>query len=120
MQSYGQFLKGLEIATKILHERNEPVTIFLRLTESIKSNSTNRFLQQKPVLRNLTYQKAGELQRNGHLVAGLTGLTGNEEVDSAAKSRAQRGGKQAERWSSALFQCSWHTICRELHLGIPY
>ena len=101
-------LKGLEIALKILHERDAPVTIFcesqkaLEVIQQIDSCNENRFL------RNPIYQKAAELQRNGYLVTirwipGHTGLTGNEKADSAAKNRVQRGGKQAKRWSSLAY-----------------
>ena len=59
-------------------------------------------------MRNLIYQKAGDLQRNRHLVTirwipGHSDIMGNEKADSAAKKRAQRGGKQAERWSSLAY-----------------
>ena len=101
-------LKALEVALKVLDKKEAPVTIFcdsqraLRTIQSTASCNKNRFL------RNLIYHKAGKLQRDGHLVAirwipGHSGLTGNEKADLAAKTRAQRGGRQAERWSSLAY-----------------
>lgn len=75
-------LKGLEIAIKILHERDAPVTIFC------DSQKASKAIQQIDSCN-------AELQRNGHLVTirwilGHAGLTGNEKADSAAKNRAQK------------------------------
>lgn len=68
-------------------------------------------MPRKPVfefLRSLIYQKAGELQDNGHPITfrwipSHSGLIGNEKADLAAKNRAEKGGGLTERWSSLAY-----------------
>ena len=101
-------LKGLEIALKILHKKDAPVTIFCDSQKALKAIRRVDSCNDNQFLRNLIYQKAGELQRNGHLVTiqwipGHSGLPGNKKADSAARNWAQRGGKQAKRWSSLAY-----------------
>ena len=82
-----------------------PVTIFcdsqeaLRVIEHPPSHKRNRFL------RGSIYEKTKRLESNGHHVTirwipSHSGIAGNEKADQAAKNRAERGGQQAERWSS--------------------
>ena len=84
--------KGFETASKILNNRNMPVTIFCDLQKALKAiqHTDNTHYNENWFLRNLTYQKAKELRRNGHLVAirwvpGHSGLIGNEKADFAAR-----------------------------------
>ena len=81
------------------------ITIFcdtqkaLNAIQHFSSHKENRFL------RGQIYHKAKKLQSKGHSVVfrwvpGHTGLVGNEKADLAARNKAERGGKQAERWSS--------------------
>lgn len=54
------------------------------------------------------YCKAEKLQINGHSIVfrwiqDHSGFIGKEKVDLAAKNRAERGGKQVERWSSLAY-----------------
>ena len=37
------------------------------------------------------------------ITPGHSGLEGNKKADLAAKSRAEKGGRQAERWSSIAY-----------------
>lgn len=101
-------MEGLATALRVLNERDAPVTIFCDSQKALIAIQHATSCNENRFLRNLIYQKAGDLQRNGHLVAirwipGHSGLTGNEKADLAAKNRAQRGGKQAERWSSLAY-----------------
>lgn len=59
-------------------------------------------------MRGLIYEKAEKLGNNGHNVAirwipGHSGLIGNEKADQAARNKAERGGRQVERWSSLAY-----------------
>ncbi len=54
------------------------------------------------------YGKARELQESGHStvfrwIPAHSGLIGNDKAHLAAKSRTERGGKQAESWSSLAY-----------------
>ena len=90
--------KILETALRVLNERDAPVTIFCDSQKALKAIQHASSCNENRFLRNLIYQKAGDFQRNGHLVAirwipGHPGLTGNEKADLAAKSRAPRVGR---------------------------
>lgn len=97
---------ALDAALKeTLDAKDAPVTIFrdsqkaLRVIGNSPSHKENRFL------RGCIYGKAEKLERNGHHVTlrwipSHSRLTGNEKADQVAKRKAERGGKQAERWSS--------------------
>lgn len=37
------------------------------------------------------------------MIPGYSGLVGNEKADLATRNRAERGGKQVERWSSLAY-----------------
>ena len=93
------------MALKVLNERDRPVTIFCDSQKALKVIRHAASCNENRFLRNLIYQKAEELQRNGHLVAirwipGHSGLIGNEKADLAAKKPGPKRRKQAERWSS--------------------
>ena len=97
---------ALDAALKeTLDDIDTPVTIFcdsqkaLRVIGNSPSHKENRFL------RGCIYGKVEKLEKNGHHVTlrwipSHSGLTGNEKADQMAKRKAERGGKQAERWSS--------------------
>ncbi len=87
---------------------NTPITIFCDSQKALKairypfSHNENRFLREQ------IYDKAKKLQNNEHSIVcrwipGHTGLVGNEKANLAARSRAEKGGKQAERWSSLAY-----------------
>ena len=64
--------------------------------------------QEDRFLRGLVYQKTEELQLIGYSITfqwipGHSGLIGNEKADLSAKSRAEKGGKLTERWSSLAY-----------------
>lgn len=91
MQNYA---KGFETASKNIKQQKHAINNLLRLTEGIGSNVSIRIpptpYNENWFLRNLTYQKAKELRRNGHLVAirwipGHSGLIGNEKTNFAGK-----------------------------------
>ena len=82
-----------------------PITVFSNLQKASKeiqhspSHSENRFLREQ------IYDKAKNLQDKGRFVIcrwvpSHAGLIGNGKADLAAKNKAIREGKQAERWSS--------------------
>ncbi len=97
---------ALDIAAKkTLNITKVPVTVFcdsqeaLRVIEHPPLHKRNRFL------RGSIYEKTKRLESNGHHVTirwipSHSGIVGNEKADQAAKNRAERGGQQAERWSS--------------------
>ena len=87
---------------------NTPITIFcdsqkaLQAIQHPPSHKENRFL------RGQIYHKAKKLQNIGHPVVcrwtpGHSGLEGNKRADLMAKNRAEKGGKQAECWSSLAY-----------------
>lgn len=78
------------------------------LAKGPRGNPALLFLQRKPIFGGLIYCKAEKLQSNGHSIVfrwiqDHSGFIGNEKVDLAAKNRAERGGKQVERWSSLAY-----------------
>lgn len=101
-------LKALEVALKMLNEKDAPVTIFCDSQPALRAIQSTALCNENRFLRNLIYYKTGQLQRDGHLVAirwipGHSKLPGNERADLAAKDCAQKGGRQAERWSSLAY-----------------
>ena len=87
---------------------NTPITIFCDSQKALTtirhppSHKENRFL------RVYIYYKPKKLQSNGHVVAcrwvpGHADLVGNEKADLAARNRAEKGGRQAEPWSSLAY-----------------
>lgn len=97
-------LKGLEIAFKILQERDAPVTIFCDSQKALKAIQQIDSCNKNRLLRNLIYQNVGKVHCNGHLITirwipDHTSLISNKKVDSAARNQVQRRGKQAKRRS---------------------
>lgn len=77
-----------------------PATIFSDLQQALKAiqHTDTTPYNENWFLRNLIYQKAKELRRNGHLVAirwipGHSGWMGNEKADLPTKNRAQTKGE---------------------------
>ena len=91
-------LEALDIARKeTLNAKNAPITIFCDSQKEIRAIEHPYIHQGNRVLRNSIYQKAKELQHNGHPIAirwttSHSGLPGNERADLTAKARAERGG----------------------------
>ena len=74
-------------------------------TESAWSHRTVCSSQRNWFLRGLIYEKAEKLESSGHYIAirwipSHSGAVGNENADLAARNKAERGGRQVERWSS--------------------
>ena len=83
-----------------------PITLFcdsqkaLRAIEHSPYHKENRFLR--------VHEKFENLESNGHhttirWIPSHSGLIGNEKADRAARNKAERWGKQAERWSSLAY-----------------
>lgn len=92
-----------------------------------ESCKRHRFLRG---LINNKGKKKKKLQENGHSIVlrwipGHSGLIWNGKADLAARNRAERGGHQAERWSSQVYikknlnhawsneLTGWHEIYKE-------
>lgn len=99
-------VKALEIAEKETENTREiPVTIFCDSQKALKAIQHSPFYKDNHFLRGIIYHTARQLQEQGHPIAfhwvpAHSGVTGNEKANLAARDRAARGGKQAERWSS--------------------
>ena len=102
-------LKALEIASKeMANTEDTPVTIFCDSQKALEAIQHSPSYKENRFLRGIIYRKARTLQENGHpivlrWVPGHSGLIGNEKANLAVRNRAQRGGKQAERWSSLAY-----------------
>ena len=100
---------ALEIATKeTLNTGNTPITIFCDSQKALQAIQRPYFHKENRFLRGQIYHRAKILHSTGHPIVcwwipGHSGLEGNKRADLAAKSRAERGGKQAERWSSLAY-----------------
>ncbi len=101
-------LSALEIARdETSNTSNAPITIFSDSQKALReiqhpTSHKNRFL------RGQIYYQATILESTGHPIVfrwtpGHSGLEGNKKVDLTAKNRAEKGGKQAERWSSLAY-----------------
>ena len=84
-----------------------PVTIFSDSQKALQEiqRSTSR---KNRFLKGQIYHQAKILRSTGHPVVcrwtpGHSGLEGNIKADLTAKKRAEKGGKQAERWSSLAY-----------------
>ena len=101
-------MDALEIAIEGTSNTSDPpITIFSDSQKAFQeiqhpASHKNRFL------RGQIYQKAKILQSIGHPIVcrwtpGHSDLKGNKKADLAAKSRTEKGGRQAERWSSIAY-----------------
>ena len=97
---------ALDIAAKEIP--NTSVTIFCDSQEALRVIKRPPSHKQNRLLRGLIYKKSKKLESNGRQltirwIPSHSGLAGNDKADQAAKNRAERGGQQAERWSSLAY-----------------
>lgn len=101
-------LSALEIARdETFNTSNAPITIFSDSQKDLQeiqhpAAHKNRFL------RGQICHQATILQSTGHPIVcrwapGHSDLEGNKKADLTANNRAEKGGKQAERWSSLAY-----------------
>ncbi len=100
--------EALEIAKKVAKPRNTPVTILSDSQKALRAIVLPFTSQENLFLRSFVYQKTEELQRTGHPITyqwipGHSGLIGNEKANLSARTRAEKGGKLTERWSSLAY-----------------
>lgn len=102
-------LDALDIITKeTLNINNKPIQNFGGSQKALKAMQHFFSCKENWVLRGLIYRKAEKLQSHGHSIvfgwiSGHSGLIGNEKFDLAAKNRAERGGKETQRWNSLVY-----------------
>ena len=87
---------------------NTLITIFCDSQKALTAIRQPPSQKENRFLRGQIYYKAENLVGDGHIVVrrwipGHAGLTGNEKADLAAKNKAEKGGKQAERWSPLTY-----------------
>ena len=87
---------------EILTVDNTLITIFCDSQKALTTIRQPPSQKENRFLRGQIYYKAKKLKTNGHMVVcrwipGHTGLIGNEKADLAARNKAEKGGKQAER-----------------------
>ena len=101
--------ESLDIALReTLTVRNTLLTIFCDSQKALMTIRQPPSQKENRFLRAQIYCKAEKLKTNGHVVVcrwapGHTGLIGNEKADLAARNKAEKGGRQAERWSSLAY-----------------
>ena len=93
---------------EILTVDNTLITIFCDSQKTLTTIRQPPSQKENRFFRGQIYYKAKKLKTNGHMVVcrwipGHTGLIGNEKADLAARNKAEKGGKQAERWSSLAY-----------------
>ena len=102
-------LEALIVATKeTRNAKGTPITIFCDSQKALTAIQHTPSQRENRYLRGLIYDKARELQEDGHSIVfrwipAHSDLIGNDKAHLAAKSRAERGGKQAESWSSLAY-----------------
>ena len=101
-------LEAPDIVKKTANAKNTPVAILCDSQKARRAIALPFTSQEDRFLRGLVYQKTEELQRIGHCITfqwipGHSGLIGNEKADLSARSRAEKGGKLTERWSSLAY-----------------
>ena len=84
---------------------NTLLTIFCDSQKALTTIRLPPLQKENRFLRAQIYYKAEKLKTYGHTVVcrwvpGHTGLIGNEKADLAARNKAEKRGRQAERWSS--------------------
>ncbi len=87
---------------------NTLITIFCDSQKALTAIRQPPSQKENRFLRGQIYYKAENLMRDRHIVVcrwipGHAGLTRNEKADLAAKNKAEKEGKQAERWSSLTY-----------------
>ena len=99
----------MAVATKeIQNSKNAPITVFCDSQKALTAIQHTLSGKENRYLRGLIYDRARELQKMGHSIVfrwipAHSGLIGNDKAHIAAKSRAEKGGKQAESWSSLAY-----------------
>ena len=102
-------LDVLKFATKETRNAKDiPITIFCDSQKALIAIQHAPSQRENRYLRGLIYDKARELRESGHSIVfrwipGHSDLIGNDKAHLAAKSRAEKGGKQAESWSSLAY-----------------
>ena len=84
---------------------NTLLTIFCDSQRALMTIWQPPLQKENRFLRAQIYYKVEKPKTNGHTVIcrwvpGHTDLIGNEKADFAARDKAEKGGRQAERWSS--------------------
>lgn len=98
--------EALTVATKEILNTRIPIAVFCDLQKAftaIQHAPTSQ--RESRYIRGLIYDEARELQEKGHLlelrwIPAHSNLDGNDQAHQAAKNRAEKGGNQAENWSS--------------------
>ncbi len=102
-------LEALTVATKeIPNAKRIPIIVFCDSQKALTAIQHAPSQGENQHLRDLIYDKARELQEKGHSleirwIPAHSDLIGNDKAHLAAKSRAERGGKQVENWSSLAY-----------------
>lgn len=97
--------EALVVVTKEIPNAKIPITVFCGLQKALTTIQHAPAKRENRHLRGLIYDKARELYEKGHpleirWIPAHSDITGNDKAHLAAKSRAEKGGKQAESWSS--------------------
>ncbi len=98
--------EALVVATKeIQNSKDAPITVFCDSQKALKAIQHTPSEKENRYVRDLIYNRARQLQKRGHSIVfrwipAHSDLIGNDKAHLAAKIRAEKGGKQAEGWSS--------------------
>ena len=97
---------ALDIAAKKTPiAKDIPRKIFCDSQKALRAIKHSPYHKENRFLRGLIYEKAEKLENNGQYAAiqwipGHSGLIGNEKAEQATRNKAERWGRQVERWSS--------------------
>ena len=101
--------KALEIALKeTRNTKNIPVTVFCDLQKALKEIKRSLSCKENRFLRGVIYRTAEKLCKNGSLIViywapSHVDLIQNEKANLAARLKAEKEGRQEERWSSLAY-----------------